>query len=189
MGISVDSRHSHSNWAADLGGVSYPLLADFHPKGEVARSYGVYLEDAGISDRATIIIDRAGVVRYASSVTPSGQRDIDQLLRIAREIDATQPGPAERPGARGRLSTDATLYVREGCRFCQAVLRAAQNLHCGDALRIRDVNKDPGAREELERLVGPGAKVPVLVQDGQAQRESADIIKSMAKLFARCWRA
>ena len=40
LGVSVDSMYCHANWARDLGGVSFPLLADFHPKGEVARSYG-----------------------------------------------------------------------------------------------------------------------------------------------------
>ena len=79
LGVSVDSVHCHANWGRDLGGVSFPLLADFHPKGGVAQSYGLYLEDKGITDRATVIIDKTGVVRHASSVTPSGERDIEAL--------------------------------------------------------------------------------------------------------------
>ena len=34
LGVSIDSKHSHKKWAESLGGVSYPLLQDFHPKGE-----------------------------------------------------------------------------------------------------------------------------------------------------------
>lgn len=194
MGISVDSRHCHANWAADLGGVSYPLLADFHEKGRVGRLYGVYLEEQGFTDRATVIIDRQGVVRHASSVGPGGQRDIDQLLALAQQIDidAAQAQPADGRQARPALPTlptlheDATLYVREGCRFCQSVLRAMINLHCQQQLRVRDVSRDPEARKELDRLAGAGAKVPALVQGGQVQFESAEIIKTLARSFSRC---
>ena len=64
LGVSVDSRFSHENWAKSLGGISFWLLQDFHPKGDMAKKYGVYLEDKGITDRATVIIDKQGVVRY-----------------------------------------------------------------------------------------------------------------------------
>ena len=66
LGVSVDSRFSHENWAKSLGGISFLLLQDFHPKGDMARKYGVYLEDKGITDRATVIIDKRGSVRYAA---------------------------------------------------------------------------------------------------------------------------
>jgi len=45
LGVSVDSRFCHDNWAKSLGGISFPLLQNFHPKGEPAKKYGVYLED------------------------------------------------------------------------------------------------------------------------------------------------
>jgi hypothetical protein len=41
LGVSVDSIYCHGNWAKSLGGVSFPLLADFHPKGAMAKKYGV----------------------------------------------------------------------------------------------------------------------------------------------------
>ncbi len=63
LGVSVDSKFSHDNWASSLGGISFPLLADFHPKGGVAASFGLYLEDNGITDRATVIIDKNGIVQ------------------------------------------------------------------------------------------------------------------------------
>lgn len=186
-GISVDTRHSHANWAWDMGGVSFPLLSDFHPHGEVSRKYGVYLENAGHSDRATVLIDKAGIVRFAESVGPSGRRNIDELLARATEINAQQPrsAPAAAPD-RGALAEDATLYVREGCRFCGSVLRAAANLRCDKRFRVRDVTKDPSARRDLDALAGPGAKVPALVQGGRVLQESADIVKLLASHYERC---
>ena len=38
LGISVDSKESHENWAKSLGGVSFPLLQDYHPKGAMSKS-------------------------------------------------------------------------------------------------------------------------------------------------------
>ena len=87
LGVSIDSIYSHENWANSLGGVSFPLLADFHPKGAMAKSYGLYLEDKGITDRATVIIDKTGVVRYAGSVTPAGERNPKDLLAECQKVN------------------------------------------------------------------------------------------------------
>ena len=62
LGISVDSVWAHKAFA-DKMGIKYPLLADFHPKGAVAQKYGLYLEDKGITNRATVVIDKEGIVR------------------------------------------------------------------------------------------------------------------------------
>ncbi|RMF87243.1 MAG: peroxiredoxin [Nitrospinota bacterium] len=63
FGISVDSVWSHKAFAQSLG-LSYPLLADFHPRGAVAEQYGLYLADKGITNRAVVVVDKNGVVRY-----------------------------------------------------------------------------------------------------------------------------
>ena len=61
FGISVDSVPSHVAFAKSLGGInSYPLLADFHPKGHVAKLFGVWMDDKGINERAIFIIDKQG---------------------------------------------------------------------------------------------------------------------------------
>jgi peroxiredoxin len=65
IGISVDSRYAQHAFADSLGLRDVRLLADFEPKGEVARRYGVYLDDPGCSTRASFVIDRDGVVRHA----------------------------------------------------------------------------------------------------------------------------
>jgi len=92
LGVSVDSRFSHAAWADSLGGVTFPLLADFHPKGEVSKAFGVWLDDKGISDRATVIIDKDGVVRYSASVTPAGKRDLAELAGECEKVDAAHGG-------------------------------------------------------------------------------------------------
>ena len=86
LGMSVDSKFSHKGWAAGFSGIKYPLLADFHPKGEVAKAYGLWLEDAGISDRATILIDKEGKVLWSESVTPSGARQPYELLQKVESL-------------------------------------------------------------------------------------------------------
>ena len=88
LGISIDSIFCHGSWAQSLGGISFPLLSDFHPKGSVAQSYGLYLEDAGITDRATVIVDSSGIVRHVSSVTPAGRRNIEELAALCETVDA-----------------------------------------------------------------------------------------------------
>ena len=62
LGISVDSAWAHAAFAQQLG-LNYPLLADFHPKGEVARKYGLYLEESGITARATVVVGKDGLVK------------------------------------------------------------------------------------------------------------------------------
>ena len=85
LGVSIDSKQSHYNWANSLGGVSYPLLQDYHPKGAMATSYGVYLENKGYTARATVIVDKQGLVQY--SVMANGERNISELLAECQKVN------------------------------------------------------------------------------------------------------
>jgi peroxiredoxin len=62
-GISVDSAFSHSAFREHLG-LEIPLLADFEPKGEVARAYGMYVEERGHNERGFVVIDSDGTVKH-----------------------------------------------------------------------------------------------------------------------------
>ena len=64
VGVSVDSSWCHKAFRDHLG-VSIPLLADFHPKGEVARSYGVWVDDYGVSARSLVMIGPDGTVEWS----------------------------------------------------------------------------------------------------------------------------
>ena len=64
----MDSAFAHKAFQEHLG-VTIPLLADFHPKGEVARGYGVYIEERGHSQRALVMIDPDGAVTLVVHVS------------------------------------------------------------------------------------------------------------------------
>jgi mycoredoxin-dependent peroxiredoxin len=83
LGISVDSVWAHQAFAKQLG-IEYPLLADFHPKGEVATSFGLYNAERGFTKRATVIIDRSGKVAWAEE--HAGQRDDQQILDVLAKL-------------------------------------------------------------------------------------------------------
>jgi peroxiredoxin len=70
LGISVDNIWSHLAFAKDHK-LRFPLLSDFHPKGDVARKFGVYRQDDGTSERALFVIDSKGIVRW-NYVSPLG---------------------------------------------------------------------------------------------------------------------
>ena len=70
IGISVDGVWCHKAFAQDRK-LHFPLLADFEPKGEVAKMYGVYRRPDGTSERALFVLDDEGVIRW-SYVSPVG---------------------------------------------------------------------------------------------------------------------
>jgi hypothetical protein len=178
LGVSVDSIYCHANWAMSLGGISFPLLADFHPKGAVASSYGLYLEQKGITDRATVIIDADGIVRHASSVTPEGKRDIDELITLCEEINDAHENTLETfPDAPG-LEADTTLFIRSNCMFSTNAMAALGNLHI-DSIPVRNVSENDAAFYDLVAIAGKG-QAPCLVVGGKPRHEAADIITYLA---------
>jgi alkyl hydroperoxide reductase subunit AhpC len=86
LGISVDSIPSHVAWAKSLGGINYPLLADFHPKGEVAKSYGAWRDADGIAERALFIVDKEGKLAYIDIHDISDQPDNEDLFDVLRKL-------------------------------------------------------------------------------------------------------
>jgi peroxiredoxin len=69
VGISVDSVYCHRAFREQLN-LTIPLLADFHPKGDVSRAYGAYLEDYGTATRSLVLIGPDGAVEW-SHASPS----------------------------------------------------------------------------------------------------------------------
>ena len=86
LGVSIDSIPSHRAFAKSLGIDKYPLLADFHPKGEMARAYGVYKEDSGYTERAIFLIDKEGMVRFIDVHAGGEQPDNQQVLEELRQL-------------------------------------------------------------------------------------------------------
>lgn len=85
VGISVDSVWSHAAFA-DHRGLEFPLLADFEPKGEVARAYGVYRDDDGIAERALFVLDPEGAVRWSHVSPPDVVPGVDGILEALDDL-------------------------------------------------------------------------------------------------------
>lgn len=83
MGISCDSTRTLKAWADSLGGLDYPLCADWWPHGKVAGAYGVLNEELGRPERAIIVIDAAGVIRYIDVHT---LREVPDETEIEEEV-------------------------------------------------------------------------------------------------------
>jgi peroxiredoxin len=85
IGISVDGAWCHAAFARDRK-LHFPLLADFEPKGDVARRYGVYRDKDGVSERALFVIDADGKVCW-SYVSPIGVNPgADGILSALEEL-------------------------------------------------------------------------------------------------------
>jgi peroxiredoxin len=85
LGISVDGSWCHAAFSRDRK-LHFPLLADFEPKGAVARLYGVYRPSEGTCERALFVIDADGVIRW-SYVSPVGVNPgADGILSALEEL-------------------------------------------------------------------------------------------------------
>src|SRR6478672_4693656 len=87
LGISVDGIWSHLAFAKDRN-LHFPLLADFEPKGEIARAYGVYRAQDGTSERALFVIDPAGVVSWSYVSPTEVNPGADGILLALEELAA-----------------------------------------------------------------------------------------------------
>lgn len=85
LGVSVDSVWAHHAFAKSAS-IPYPLLADFHPKGSVAETFGLFEADKGITSRATVIIDKAGKVAWAENHGLGTARDDAKILDALKKL-------------------------------------------------------------------------------------------------------
>lgn len=87
LGISVDSIWCHKAFAENRR-LRFPLLADYHPKGAVAQTYGVYDSEHGSAQRALFVLDAGGIIRW-SYVSPAGVNPgADGILRALESLNA-----------------------------------------------------------------------------------------------------
>jgi peroxiredoxin len=98
LGVSVDGAWCHSAFAKHRN-LRFPLLADFEPKGAVARAYGAYREEEGMAERALFVLDRQGVIAWsylsAIDVNPGADGILDALDRLS----AQEPSDGHAKGA------------------------------------------------------------------------------------------
>ena len=90
VGISVDGVWCHLAFAKERK-LHYPLLADFEPKGQVARAFQAYRQAEGIAERALFVLDGEGIVRW-SYVSPIGVNPgADGILEALEELQGKKP--------------------------------------------------------------------------------------------------
>jgi peroxiredoxin len=86
LGISVDGPWCHQAFR-QARNIKFPLLSDFEPKGGVARSYGVYRDGDGTSERALYVIDGEGIIRWSYlsplGVNPGADGVLDSLESLS----------------------------------------------------------------------------------------------------------
>jgi peroxiredoxin len=85
LGISVDSAWCHRAFAEHRN-LHMPLLADFEPKGAVAKKYGAYREHEGYCERALFVIDAEGVIRWSYCSPVGVNPGADGILSALDEL-------------------------------------------------------------------------------------------------------
>ncbi|AXC15392.1 Alkyl hydroperoxide reductase subunit C-like protein [Acidisarcina polymorpha] len=87
LGISVDGAWCHEAFAKERN-IHFPLLADFEPKGAVARAFGAYREEDGMAERALFVIDKDGTIRWSYcspiAVNPGADGILDALEALPK---------------------------------------------------------------------------------------------------------
>lgn len=85
VSISMDSGYALNAWAKSMG-TSFPLLSDFYPQGKVVDLYGLR-HQVGMSNRALIVIDKEGVIRYIEVLdSPSDMPDNEDLFEALGKL-------------------------------------------------------------------------------------------------------
>src|SRR5437773_10966828 len=97
LGISVDDVETHRAWAAELGGVAFPLLSD--KSGDVCRAYGVLDDSEQRAWRATVVVSSGGTVAYHVVSPMNVGRSVEETLRVLRALATGRLCPADwQPG-------------------------------------------------------------------------------------------
>jgi peroxiredoxin len=86
LGISIDPQPAKAAWAQTLGPISFDMLSDFHPHGEVASRYGVFREKEGFSERAVFVVDKQGKIAWAKTYDIPEQPRNEDFLAALREL-------------------------------------------------------------------------------------------------------
>jgi peroxiredoxin len=85
LGISTDMIDANNAWAKSMGGLSYPLLCDNWPYGQVATQYGV-LRGSGRVERAIFVVDKQGVIRYIDIHDKDEQPPTDKIMEALDKL-------------------------------------------------------------------------------------------------------
>ncbi len=85
LAISVDSKFVQKKFA-EQEGYEFSLLADFWPHGAVAKAFGVFIEESGIANRATFVINKDGDLAAKFVTAPDQARSLDEYERALASL-------------------------------------------------------------------------------------------------------
>lgn len=161
--IDVDNGPSNREWVRHHKIANLHVLSDFWPHGAVSESYGAWIPTDGLSDRASVIVAKDGVVRYAESVGKFGKRSVPALLDIARAIDGRVPLTKKS----AKMPVDIpVLFTMSGCPYCTEVANMVREHALSDRIVVRSVDTDPDALRILNKVNSQGS-VPTLFYNGK----------------------
>ena len=86
LGITVDSVDSNAAWVASMEVENVPILSDYWPHGQVSQAYGV-LREHGMTERAIIIVDKQGIVRYIDVHAFDALPDNEELFQVLEGLE------------------------------------------------------------------------------------------------------
>ena len=93
VAASIDDAETHRRWARELGGISYPLLADVDRK--LARAYGILDDREDVAMRASFILDATRTIVYAAASPINVGRSVSETLRVVRAVRSGKLCPAD----------------------------------------------------------------------------------------------
>jgi peroxiredoxin (alkyl hydroperoxide reductase subunit C) len=94
--VSTDTHFTHKAWhdaSETIKKIEYPMVAD--PTGVISRNFGVMIEDAGLADRGTFVIDPDGVIQLVEVNAGGIGRNASELLRKVKAAQHVRAHPNE----------------------------------------------------------------------------------------------
>lgn len=167
LGISVDHVPALAAWAESLGGITYPLLSDFWPHGEVAKRYGVLRGEEGHSERAIFLIDKQGFLQWSKVYDLDEQPDNREVLSEIRQIDplASAAFPEVEPEIADLPHGGIVMYCTPYCLTCRKAATWLEER--GLAYRRIDVYQVPGAIQQVREWADGHLVTPTFDIDGE----------------------
>jgi len=165
LAISVDNTASQKAWANSLGGIHYPILSDFWPHGQVATKYGVLRND-GKSERAVIVIDKQGIIRYVDVHDFNQAPSNLELRRVLRSIDpSVRDCPEEQPADTSPLPHGGVvMYCTPWCPDCR---KARAWFSKNNILYTEvDISTNQKGAAQVEKWAGGNRTTPTFDIDG-----------------------
>jgi glutaredoxin len=165
LGISVDHVPCLKAWAQSLGTINYPLMSDFWPHGAVAQKYGVFRSD-GRSERAVLVIDKQGIIRYIDVHDIDDQPKNEVVLEVLRKMEpqlAARP-PASQDAASELPKGGIVMYCTPWCPDCKRARAWLEQR----GLKYTEVNANevPGAAKQVRQWANGNLVMPTFDING-----------------------